>query len=388
MRKALLAATTVGMLALAGMTACTDSGDSGTSSNAGGSNAGGGGPGKIGVILPDTTTSARWKTADPKYLKAAFDRAGIAADIENAEGDKTKYAQIADKMIADGVKVLMAVNLDSGSGAQVLAKARKAKIKTIDYDRLTLNGGADYYVSFDNEQVGKFQGQGLIQCLNQKGVKDPVVAELNGSPTDNNATQFKAGYDSILQPMYDDAVYTKGPDQPVADWDNAVGGKIFQQMWEQQPKIRGVVAANDGLAGAVIGVLKKHKMNGTIPVTGQDATVDGLRAILVGDQCLTIYKAIKPEAEAAANLAIALYKGEKPTAENLGLPAGQTITKIKDPESGAYLPFVSLKPELIMKAQVQKVIADGFASYADVCKGEPYQQLCKDNNIKAPSDAK
>jgi D-xylose transport system substrate-binding protein len=371
------------VLAVAGMTACTDSGDSGTGSSNSGGAKGGGGAGKIGVILPDTTTSQRWKTDDPKYLKAAFDKAGIPVDLENAEGDKTKFAQIADRMIADGVKVLMIVNLDSGSAAQVLAKARQAKIKTIDYDRLTLNGGADYYVSFDNEKVGQLQGQGLRDCLTAKKAEDPVVAELNGSPTDNNATLFKQGYDSVLQPMYDEAKYTKGPDQPVADWDNAEGGKIFQQMLEQQPKIRGVLAANDGLAGAVIGVLKKHGLNGTVPVTGQDATVDGLRAILAGDQCMTIYKAIRPEAEAAANLAIALYKGQKPTADNVG----QQIGKIKDPESGAYVPFVSLQPESITKGGIQHVIADGFADAAEVCKGRPYQQLCKDNKI-GPAAAK
>jgi D-xylose transport system substrate-binding protein len=381
MRKALLALTaTVGLLATAGIAACTDSGGSGTGSSGGGTQ-GGSGQGKVGVILPDTTTSQRWKTDDPKYLKAAFDKAGIQVDMENAQGDKTRFVQIADKMIADRVKVLMIVNLDSGTGKQVLDKARAAKIKTIDYDRLTLNGGADFYVSFDNVGVGRLQGQGLVECLNQKRAQDPVVAELNGSPTDNNATLFKQGYDSVLQLKYDDATYTKGPDQPVTDWDNAEGGKIFEQMIEQQPSIRGVLAANDGLAGAVIQVLKKHKLNGKVPVTGQDATVDGLRNILTGVQCLTIYKAIQPEATAAANLAIALYKNEKPTADTIGLPPGQQISKIKDPESGAYVPFVSLTPELITKTNIQRVISDGFADARDVCKGEPYQRLCQENNI-------
>jgi D-xylose transport system substrate-binding protein len=384
MRKALLALTTVGMLAVAGMTACTDSGDSGTGSSKGGSGKTGSGQGKIGVILPDTTTSQRWKTDDPKYLKAAFDAADIPVEIDNAQGDKAKFTQIADRMIASGVKVLIIVNLDSGSAAQVLAKARQAKIKTIDYDRLTLNGGADYYVSFNNERVGELQGQGLVDCLTQRKAVDPVVAELNGSPTDNNATLFKQGYDKILQPKYDAAEYTKGPDQPVADWDNAEGGKIFAQMFEQQPKIRGVVAANDGLAGAVIGVLKKHGLNGKVPVTGQDATVDGLRAILIGDQCMTIYKAIRPEAEAAAKLAIALFKGEKPTEANIGQPIG----KIKDPESGAYVPFVSLEPKSITKNKINDVIADGFADTAAVCKGQPYQRLCKENKIGTAPAAK
>ena len=381
MRKAVLALAAVGVMAVAGTAACTDDGNGGTSSNAGGVRTGGNGPGKIGVILPDTTTSQRWKTDDPKYLKAAFDLAGVPVEIQNAEGNKTRFGQIADQMIGEGVKVLMIVNLDSETGAQVLAKARAAKIKTIDYDRLTLNGGADYYVSFNNVEVGRLQGRGLVQCLAEKKAVDPVVAELNGSPTDNNATLFKQGYDSILQPMYDEAQYTKGPDQPVADWDNAEGGKIFAQMLDQQPRIRGVLAANDGLAGAVIEVLKKHGLNGKVPVTGQDATVDGLRSILVGDQCMTVYKAIKPEAQAAANLAIALYKGQKPSPENIKYPIG----KIKDPESGAYIPFVSLTPQAITRESINDVIVDGFASASDVCKGQPYQRLCKQYKIGQPA---
>ena len=376
MRKAVLALSTVGLLAAAGMAGCTDNASGGTGST-GGTQTSGGGIAKIGVILPDTTSSQRWEHDDAKYLKAAFDRAGIQADIENAQGSKSRFLQLGDKMIAEGVKVLITVNLDPGTGAQVLAKAHAAKIKTVDYDRLTLNGGADYYVSFDGVQVGKDQADGLVACLAQEKAKDPVVAELNGSPTDNNATLFKTGYDNVLQQMYDNAEYIKGPDQPVADWDNAEGGKIFAQMLEQQPKIKGVLAANDGLAGAVIQVLKKHNLNGTVPVTGQDATVDGLRSILVGDQCMTVYKAIQPEANAAANLAIALYKGEKPTETNIGYPIG----KIKDPESGAYIPFVSLSPKSITKANIDYVIADGFASASDVCKGQPYTRLCKRYDI-------
>jgi D-xylose transport system substrate-binding protein len=379
MRKALLALTAVGVLATAGMTACTDDGNGGTGSSGGGVKGGGTGQGKIGVILPDTTTSQRWKSDDPKYLKAAFEAAGVPVDLQNAQGDKARFLQIADKMINDGVKVLMIVNLDSPTGKAVLDKAKAAKIKTVDYDRLTLNGGADYYVSFDNVQVGVLQGRGLVNCLQAKKTVNPVVAELNGSPTDNNATLFKQGYDSILQPKYDEAKYTKGPDQSVPDWVNSEGGVIFEQMLKQQPKIRGVLAANDGLANAVIGVLKKYKLNGTVPVTGQDATIDGFHNILNGDQCLTIYKAIRPEAEAAAKLAIALYKGENPTLQNVGQPIG----KIKDPESGAYVPFVSLQPQAITKNDIQDVIDDKFVTVKEICSGR-YADLCEANGIKEP----
>jgi D-xylose transport system substrate-binding protein len=266
MRKAIVALAAFGLLATTGLTACTD--DDGDNPGGSGPKAGGTGAGKVGVIMPDSTTAQRWRVDDPKFLKEAFDAAGVPVDIQNAEGDKARFVSLADAMIADGVKVLMIVNLDSRSGKAVLNKAKAAGISTIDYDRLTLNGGADYYVSFDNTEVGRLQGRGLVDCLTEKGYKNPVIAELNGSPTDNNATEFKAGYDEILQPKYDDALYTKGPDQSVPDWVNEEGGVIFEQMFKQQPRIRGVLAANDGLAGAVIEVLKKKKLNGKVPVTG------------------------------------------------------------------------------------------------------------------------
>ena len=326
----------------------------------------------MGIILPDTKTSQRWATDDPKFLKAAFDAAGVPVDIKNAEGSRDAFVSIADDMIASGVRVRMIVNLDSTSGKAVLDKAKAAGIKTIDYDRLTLNGGADYYVSFDNFKVGVLQCQGLVKCLKDKGYTNPVVAELNGSPTDNNATDFKAGYDSILQPKYDAAAYTKGPDQSVPDWENEAGGVIFQQMLDQQPRIKGVLAANDGLAGAVIKVLKKKNLHGKVPVTGQDATVEGLQNVLSGDQCMTVYKAIKPEAEAAAGLAIKLYNGEKPADQELG--------KQKDPESGAYVPFQKLEPKAIDKNNVGDVIDDGFVARGAVCKGK-FAELCKDAGI-------
>jgi D-xylose transport system substrate-binding protein len=376
MRRALLTMAVAALLATAGTTGCTDDGATATG-NSGGSQGGRASGPPIGIILPDTTTSQRWKVDDPKYLKAAFDAAGVPVDLQNAEGDKARFAALADKMINNGVKVLMIVNLDSTTGKAALDKARAAGIKTIDYDRFTLGGGADYYVSFDNFKVGVLQGQGLINCLAAQRAVNPIVAELNGAPTDNNATLFKQGYDSKLQPLYDQAKYMKGPDQAVPDWTNAEGGRIFEQMLQQWPGIRGVVAANDGLANAVIGVLKKHGMNGKVPVTGQDATVDGLRNILTGDQCLTVYKAIRPEAQAAANLAVSLYRGVEPTAQTVGQPIG----RIKDPESGANVPFVSLTPELITKGNIQHVIADGFAAAKDVCRGQPYTRLCKENGI-------
>jgi D-xylose transport system substrate-binding protein len=368
MRKGMFALAAVGLLAAGSVAACGNNsgGSSGSGSSGGGSSAG-----KVGVILPDTKSSARWATDDIKYLKQAFDAAGVQADIQNAQGDKTQFQTIADGMISSGVKVLMIVNLDSGTGKAVLDKAKAAGIATIDYDRLTLNGGANYYVSFDNVKVGQLQGQGLVDCLTAKKYTKPKVAELNGSPTDNNATLFKQGYDSVLKPKYSSGVYVKGPDQSVPDWDNAQAGTIFEQMLTSNKDIKGVLAANDGLGNAVISVLKKNKLNGQVPVTGQDATLQGLQHILVGDQCMSVYKAIKKEADAASQLAIALAKGQKPT----------TATgTVKDPESGKDVPSVLLTPQAITKTNVKDVVADGFVSKDQLCAGS-YAKPCADAGI-------
>jgi D-xylose transport system substrate-binding protein len=364
MRKGLLALA-VGVLAVGGMAACgNDSG--GDSGSTGGSTTG-----TVGIILPDTKSSQRWSVDDPKFLKAAFDAAGVKYEIQNAQGDKTAFQTIADGMIAKKYKVLVIVNLDSGTGKAVLDKAKQAGIATIDYDRLTLNGGADYYVSFDNVKVGELQGKGLVDCLTEKKATKPKVAELNGSPTDNNATLFAQGYDSVLNPKYTDGTFVKGPNQPVPDWDNAQAGTIFEQMLVANKDIKGVLAANDGLGNAVIQVLKKNKLNGQVPVTGQDATVQGLQNILAGDQCMTVYKAIKKEADAAAALAISLAKGEAPT----------TATgTIEDPESKKPVKSVLLDPQSVTKANVKDVIADGFVKKEDLCTAA-FAKLCTDNGI-------
>jgi len=367
MRKGMFVLAAAGLLATGSVAACGD--DSGSGSGSSGSS--GAAAGKVGVILPDTKSSARWATADLTYLKAAFDAAGVPVDIQNAQGDKSQFQTIADGMISSGVKVLMIVNLDSGTGKAVLDKAKNAGIATIDYDRLTLNGGANYYVSFDNVAVGKLQGEGLVKCLTDMKATKPVVAELNGSPTDNNATLFKEGYDSVLKPKYDSGDYVKGPDQAVPDWDNAQAGTIFEQMLTQKKDIKGVLAANDGLGNAVISVLKKNKLNGKVPVTGQDATVQGLQNILIGDQCMTVYKAIKKEADAASELAIALAKGQKPS----------TATGVtKDVESGKDVPSVLLAPQSITKENVKDVIADGFVTKEQLCTPD-FAKACADAGI-------
>ncbi|WP_069167026.1 sugar ABC transporter substrate-binding protein [Nocardia altamirensis] len=359
MRKGILGIAAVSIALLGSLTACGDD-----------SKGSGGGGAKIGVILPDSKTSARWETADRKYLQEAFDGAGVKADIQNAQGDKNAFQTIADQMMTNGASVLLMTNLDSGTGKAVIQKAKSQGVTVIDYDRLTLGGGAQFYVSFDNVKVGSLLGEGVAKCLTDKNAANPVVAYLNGGPTDNNATLLKTGYDGVLKPKFDAGQYTKGPDQAVPEWDNTQAGTIFEQMLTSQPNIGGVVAANDGLANAAIAVLKKQKLNGQVPVSGQDATVQGLQNVLKGDQCLTVYKAIKKEAQAAAELAIALTKGQQ----------GQANGTVRDPEGKTDVPSVLLEPKPIYAANVKDVVADGYVTKAELCTGE-IAALCASNGI-------
>jgi D-xylose transport system substrate-binding protein len=362
---AVLAVGITGVLALG---ACSgDPDDTATSQVGAAGAAAAGSTGRIGVILPDSATSARWETADRPFLEEAFKRAGIAYDVQNAQGDKARFQTIADGMISSGVKVLLITNLDNETGAAVIKKATSAGVPVIDYDRLTLGGGAKYYVSFDNVAVGTAIGEGLVSCLKATNVATGGVVELNGSPTDNNATLFKQGYDKAVK----DAGYTVVADQAVPDWNNTTAGTIFEQIFTaQKGKFVAVAAANDGLGGAVVSVLQRNGLAGKIPVSGQDATDEGLQRILLGTQCNTVYKAVKKEADAASALAIALAKGDTAGADS------QASDVSKDTETGQDVKSVLLEPQLITKENVKDVVADGYTTKEKVCTTPELQAAC------------
>jgi D-xylose transport system substrate-binding protein len=210
----------------------------------------------VGVILPDRTTSARWEEQDRPLLTQAFNYADIEPFMENAEGDEAKFAQIADEMIRRKVKVMMITPLSAAGGLSVQKKAKAAGIPVIDYDRVTLGGQAEYHVGFDSVNVGQLQADGLLGCLGDK--PGASIIEIEGAPTDHNATLFTQGQKSRLSSKYDSGSLKLVKSQPVADWNNELGGQLFEQILnENQGRVDGVVAANDGLAGAVIAVLKK-----------------------------------------------------------------------------------------------------------------------------------
>lgn len=351
MRKGILSLAALSMVAALGLTACGDDGDKGTAKPSGGSGAV---KGKVGVILPDTKSSVRYESFDRPYLEQSFKAAGVQYDIQNAEGSAQRFQTIADQMITGGATVLLIDGLDSNSAAAVTRKAQQQGVKTIDYDRLTLGGVSDYYVSFDNEKVGQELGKGLQKCL---GAKAANIVYLNGAPTDNNATLFAKGAHSVLDSV---STYKKVAEQAVPDWDNQKAATIFEQMWTQQGgKIDGVLAANDGLGNSAVSILKKNKVAGKVPVTGQDASTQGLQNVLDGTQCMTVYKPVKQEADAAAKLAIALLKGEK----------GETNGTTNDSQAKRDVPSVLLNPIGVFKDNIKQVVDDGFVKKEELCKG-------------------
>lgn len=339
-------------------------GSSGSSGSSNSSSGGGGKAGKVGVILPDTTSSPRWESADRPKLEAAFKAAGVKYDIQNAQNDAQKMQTIAQQMVTGGVTVLAIVNLDSASGAAIEQQAKKQGVSTIDYDRLTLGGSADYYVSYDNSKVGKLQGEGLQKCLGDKAAS---IAYLNGSPDDNNATLFSQGAHSVLDKVTN---YKKVAEQAVPKWDAVQAQTIFEQMYTQAGgKVDGVYAANDTLANAAIQTLKRN--NQKVPVTGQDAAVVGLQNILSGDQCMTVWKPADGEAKALSDVAIALLKGQTP----------KTTGTVKDTQGNRDVKAILLDPISVTKDNLADSISKGAQSPSEVCTGA-YAPLCTSAGIK------
>jgi D-xylose transport system substrate-binding protein len=345
------------------LSACGSDSDSGSGSDG---DSGDSASGKIGVILPDTKSSVRWESADRPALEAAFKAAGVDYTVQNAEGDANKMQTIADSMITEGVTVLAIVNLDSDSGAAIEEKAASQGVKTIDYDRLTLGGSADVYISYDNSKVGALQGEGLKKCL---GDEDANVIYLNGSPTDNNATLFSEGAHGVLDKV---SSYKNVGEQAVPDWDNDKAVTIFEQLYTKvDGKVDGVYAANDGLAGGVISILDKNGQAGKVPVTGQDASVEGLQNILAGTQCMTIQKSAAGQAKALAETAIAMVKGDEP----------ETTGSVTDDQAGRDVPAILLDPVAIDKTNVQAVIDAGDLKASDICTDE-FAKYCEDAGIQ------
>lgn len=363
MRTKLFTLLVVGLMTT-GLASCSSSGSAGTADES--ASQAPGSMGKIAVLLPDSKSSPRWETADRVFFEQTFKAAGLTPDdyiISNAEGDPAVQRTQADQAITDGAKVLVLVNLDAGSGAAIIEAAKSQGVSVIDYDRLTVGGKADYYVSGDATAAGRLQGEGLVADL--KGVTKPKVAILDGAPTDSFATDLAKGYGEVLEPLFASGEFVKVDQQAVKDWDGATALTMFEQMLTASNNdINGVIAANDTLANAVVSALKASKLP-MIPLSGLDGTIPALQHILAGEQSFTVYFSYGTQAKLAGNLAAQLLKGEKPTG----------ITTSVDNE-GVKVPAMMIDPIIVTKDNIEEtVIADGLITWKDICVGE-YAQYC------------
>ena len=314
-------------------------------------------PLKIALLLPETQT-ARYETQDKPLFEEKVKELAPDAEIlySNANQDATEQQSQADAALTNGANVLVLDPVDSASAASIVEKAAEQNVPVISYDRLILDAPVDYYVSFDNEKVGTLQGQALLDKLTEDGNAGKTIVMINGAPTDNNAKLFKQGAHSVL-----DGKVEIGAEYDTPDWSP---DKAQTQMDQAITKLGedgfvGVYCANDGTCGGAIAAMKGAGIDPTtIPSTGQDAELAGIQRVLLGEQYMTVYKAIKAEAYAAAELAVALAKGED-------VPATMTLTDV-DNGAGA-VPSVLLEPVAVMKDNIKDtVVADGFWSAEEI----------------------
>jgi D-xylose transport system substrate-binding protein len=347
------------------------------------------GSGLVGVLMPDTTSSTRWVNSDLPYLTKAFQMAGYSASdfkIDNAQGSDATELALAQADITQGAKVLVMAPLDPTVGTQIQTLATSKGVKLISYDRATFTGTNTYYVSFDNVQVGKLIGDGFKACLTAWNVSSPKVFTLNGGEdTDPNAIDFAKGYNNSV---WGDAVpqetvgktangATLVGDQVAPGWDNSKGQTIFQQQFTAHPEINATIEANDGLANAVVTVLKQNKVPANkIPTTGQDASLGGIENVLTGYQCGTVYKPIYLEAQDAVALATILRAGLTPPAALVNSTTSPAAGK-----PGSTQPASLLTPYWVDKTKVAStVIADNFVDKAALCQAVT-QAVCTANGI-------
>jgi D-xylose transport system substrate-binding protein len=324
-------------------------------------------------LLPETKT-ARYEASDLPDFKAKLSDLGFDVDNDliysNANQDASTQQSQAEAAITNGATVLVLDPVDSDAAAAIADLAKSKNIPVISYDRLIKGSdGVTYYISFDNEQVGKLQGQALLDELTKEGITNPQVVFINGSPTDNNATLFKKGAHEVL-----DGKVTVAKEYDTPDWSpDKAQDEMTQALTALNNKVDGVLAANDGTAGGAIAAMKGAGMTQLPPVTGQDAEVAGIQRILAGEQFMTVYKAIKPEAEAAAALAYDLVMGQTPDAS---LVNGKTNNGTID------VPSILLTPVAVTKDNIEStIIADGFHTVAEICTSD-FADACTAAGIK------
>jgi D-xylose transport system substrate-binding protein len=324
------------------------------------------GKGKVAAILPDTVSSTRYVEFDAPDITKALKTAGLSSSqiiVQNALGSDATQLTDAQTDITNGATVLLVDPLDSGVGASIESYAKSHGVDVIDYDRLTLGGSREYYVSFNNVAVGKLIGQSLVSCAKAWHVTSPQVVVMHGAATDNNATQFAQGYDSVIDPLFKSGTW-KDVANTADTWDPPTAETEFQEAYTAHPTINAALIPNDETGAPIITYLQSlHIAPKTFPTTGQDATATGLDNILTGYQCGTVYKPIFIEASAASALAVYLRAGKKP-------PSSLVNGKTTDTQSKVSVPSVLLTPEYVTTKNMNAtIIADNFVPASQLCAG-------------------
>jgi D-xylose transport system substrate-binding protein len=326
------------------------------------------GKGSVGVILPDTTSSARYTEFDAPYLTKAFEAAGLSSSqisIKNAQGSNSQFITDAEADITNGATVLLIDPEDPGTGGRVATYAQQHGVQVIDYDRITQGA---YYISFNNVEVGKLIGNGFATCTKAWGITKPNLIKMVGDPTDNNATLFADGYDAVINahPSWTVA------QSPAGTWTPATALTEFEQAYTAHPSVNSAIIPNDENGAPIITYLKNHGIKPkSFPITGQDATLLGLQNILSGYQCGTAYKPIYQEAQAAAAVAMYVRAGQTPPS---ALVNGQTANPNNH---GKKMPSVLLKPEWVTTANMNAtIIKYQFVPAKQLCTSA-YAKACK-----------
>ena len=349
------------------------------------------GTGGVTAILPDTVSSTRYVEFDTPFLVEAMEKAGLPPTdtyVEDADGSDAVELSMDEAAVTAGDKVVIMDPLDSGVGAKIESYNAAHGVATVDYDRLTLGGQRNYYVSFNNEYVGTLLGQGLVSCVSAWKVSKPDVLVMHGAPTDNNATLFADGYDAVLGPYFSSGKWTlvgklaamggQG-EVPAGTWTPSVALTEFEGEYTAHSGINAVLMPNDENGAPIIHwlITSKGLKPHTIPFTGQDATLTGLGNILNGYQCGTVYKPIFEETQAAVAVALYLRAGMTPPS---ALVNGKTLDSVEHKQVSSVL----LTPEWVTAKNMNStVIADQFVPASSLCSS-PYstKAACKAAGIK------
>ncbi len=373
-RSAALAVSALALVAVAATACGSKSTSSPTSSTTTSTGAAGatGASGLVALLLPENDTT-RYESADRPDFTAALSAACPKCTLTygNAANSSATQLQQAQAALTKGAKVLVLDPVDGTTAGAIVALAKAKNVPVISYDRLITGGGAlpDYYISFDNVKVGQLQGQALLTKLQSNGKQGKLIW-INGSPTDNNATLFTQGAHSVIPKNGIDG-FTIGYEIATPNWTPAVAQQEAAAAITRIGKnnIVGIYSSNDGMAAGIFAAEKAAGITDFPPMTGQDAQVDGIQRILAGQQYMTVYKAIKPEATDAAQLAVAVLSGQTP-----GTIAGLSQTQTTD--GTTQVPSYLLTPVAVTKSNISStVVADGFLTAAQICTSA-YAQFC------------